>query len=549
MISTDNKTPEYKFDLFVSYASEDRDRVETLVAALELEGLRVWWDQSVLTIGDKLSKRIDDGLKNSRYGLVIISNSFIGKGWPENELRKMVERDDQNDETGLLPIRVGLSHEELSQIYPSLKDVFTVELRDVGLLAKDIHRVVSKTSQLRKSRATERKHVVFLIHGIRTRSEWGERVANTLESDPSVSAAYPIRYGFFDSIRFWIPIFRKGPVQRIKKLVEDELSREPTDLSVIAHSFGAYIIARVLREQRRIRLRRLILCGSIVPSDFDWGEISDQLEDDISGNVCVVNDCGTRDKWPVVASSVACGYGSSGRFGFGSNRVRDRFFDIGHGGFFEDEFVRDKWLPYIGEGRIVDGEHARKRAPRWLSLVSPHRVLVAVVVTIVAIVAFSSRPAEIHLDSGETSVTLSWTGRFGRGIIGEWQHRNRMEGSDNWSQWSSGGTEKSADTWRSMQLVVEGLSYGSRYEFQIRWRLFGVGGRASKAVTGTPDGVETIEHDFLGRCNDSCGEAIEGWFMDIPACGESGEWLVDCDFKPFSGGCVQEVETRVQRCR
>ena len=32
-------------DIFVSYASDDRDRVQSLVEALEAEGWTVWWDR------------------------------------------------------------------------------------------------------------------------------------------------------------------------------------------------------------------------------------------------------------------------------------------------------------------------------------------------------------------------------------------------------------------------------------------------------------------------------------------------------------------------
>ena len=33
-------------DIFISYASEDRDRVKSLARALEQEGWSVWWDRA-----------------------------------------------------------------------------------------------------------------------------------------------------------------------------------------------------------------------------------------------------------------------------------------------------------------------------------------------------------------------------------------------------------------------------------------------------------------------------------------------------------------------
>src|SRR5882762_4614415 len=43
--------------------------------------------------------------------------------------------------------------------------------------------------------------------------------------------------------------------------------------SVIAHSFGTYLVARALSDFEGARLRALILFGSIVNETFDWGTI------------------------------------------------------------------------------------------------------------------------------------------------------------------------------------------------------------------------------------------------------------------------------------
>jgi len=43
--------------------------------------------------------------------------------------------------------------------------------------------------------------------------------------------------------------------------------------SVIAHSFGTYLVARALSDFEGARLRALILFGSIVSETFDWGTL------------------------------------------------------------------------------------------------------------------------------------------------------------------------------------------------------------------------------------------------------------------------------------
>src|SRR6185437_4804650 len=81
-----------KYDCFVSYAGEDREMVRKLVAMLRTRSLGVWWDKGEITLGDKLTKKIEEGLGRSRYGLVIVSENFIDKHWPEAEIRALASR-------------------------------------------------------------------------------------------------------------------------------------------------------------------------------------------------------------------------------------------------------------------------------------------------------------------------------------------------------------------------------------------------------------------------------------------------------------------------
>ncbi|MCK9385933.1 MAG: DUF1883 domain-containing protein [Nevskia sp.] len=75
------------YDVFISHASEDKEEiVRPLAQALRSEGLRVWYDEFELRIGDSLRRKIDKGLASSRFGLVVLSPSFIAKGWTNYEL-------------------------------------------------------------------------------------------------------------------------------------------------------------------------------------------------------------------------------------------------------------------------------------------------------------------------------------------------------------------------------------------------------------------------------------------------------------------------------
>ena len=65
-------------DLFVSYKSEDRDRVAPLVAALEAHGIKVWWDAH-LGGGDTWRDTIEDELNAASCVLVVWSARSAGR--------------------------------------------------------------------------------------------------------------------------------------------------------------------------------------------------------------------------------------------------------------------------------------------------------------------------------------------------------------------------------------------------------------------------------------------------------------------------------------
>jgi hypothetical protein len=111
-----------EYDVFISHASEDKnDVVRPLAHALQNAGLRVWYDEFELRIGDSLRRRIDQGLANSRFGVIVLSRAFFGKGWPNYELDGLVTRAVTGDQV-LLPIWHDITKQEVIAYSPSLAD-------------------------------------------------------------------------------------------------------------------------------------------------------------------------------------------------------------------------------------------------------------------------------------------------------------------------------------------------------------------------------------------------------------------------------------------
>ncbi|MDT3443084.1 MULTISPECIES: DUF1883 domain-containing protein [unclassified Pseudofrankia] len=110
------------WDVFISHASEDKAAVATPLAEyLRRAGLRVWLDTLELKIGDSLRRKIDGGLARSRFGVVVLSESFFRKGWPQYELDGLVTRY-VSGEQSLLPIWHNITKDQVMAASPSLVD-------------------------------------------------------------------------------------------------------------------------------------------------------------------------------------------------------------------------------------------------------------------------------------------------------------------------------------------------------------------------------------------------------------------------------------------
>jgi len=115
-----------EWDIFVSHASEDKDEIaRPLAEAFRSRGLRVWYDEFSLTVGDSLRKSIDHGLAHSRFGVVILSKHFFEKHWPEQELNGLATREVGGKKV-ILPVWHGVGFEEVRAYSPTLADRLAV---------------------------------------------------------------------------------------------------------------------------------------------------------------------------------------------------------------------------------------------------------------------------------------------------------------------------------------------------------------------------------------------------------------------------------------
>lgn len=140
----DHSDADTVLDAFISHASEDKDDVaRPLAVALREQGLDVWYDEFQLSVGDSLRRRIDDGLRRSRFGVVILSEAFFRKGWPQYELDGLVTLSVTGRQV-LLPIWHNLDVAAVASHSPSLADKVALRTGDMPVteIADEIAKVI-----------------------------------------------------------------------------------------------------------------------------------------------------------------------------------------------------------------------------------------------------------------------------------------------------------------------------------------------------------------------------------------------------------------------
>ncbi|HEV2439373.1 MAG TPA: toll/interleukin-1 receptor domain-containing protein [bacterium] len=105
-------------DVFLSYASEDRAAAQELADLLRARKVSVWFDEYELRLGDSLSGKIDQGLRMSRHGVVLLSHRFFAKNWPQKELAGL-----RALEKRILPVWHGLDADAVRGYSPTMADI------------------------------------------------------------------------------------------------------------------------------------------------------------------------------------------------------------------------------------------------------------------------------------------------------------------------------------------------------------------------------------------------------------------------------------------
>jgi hypothetical protein len=331
-------------------------------------------DCEVLVLADADQRRVElevsgpPALRRSALNVVLNDLDAVHALNPEAEPLALVPLPDQSDQQvryeHLLELerRYGAEHSFLPE---GSRREYTVRELLEGV-RRDPGTALPRPSVARGCVVESQTHTVILVHGIRTTALWQSSVRAALEQQ-GFSVALT-NYGRFDLFRFLCPgqFFRRRVVEEIARQLRHATRDAGGKCSVVAHSFGTFIIACILRDHTDIEFSRIIFCGSVVRHWFRFEDYRGRFE------APVINEVGTKDVLPVLAATTTTGYGSAGTFGFRRpGGVRDRWHNgVDHSAFLKPKFCRDFWVPYLRDGTIVEGDVEPQSPPWWIQIVA-----------------------------------------------------------------------------------------------------------------------------------------------------------------------------------
>ena len=97
---------EFKYDVFLSHNSKDKDLVRAMAQRLQVSGLKVWFDEWSIKPGDDIYLKVENGLEYSRILILCLSTNAINSDWVKLERSTAIFRDPTNSNRRFIPVLI-----------------------------------------------------------------------------------------------------------------------------------------------------------------------------------------------------------------------------------------------------------------------------------------------------------------------------------------------------------------------------------------------------------------------------------------------------------
>ena len=276
-------------------------------------------------------------------------------------------------------------HHSIAVLPTRLAPDNTMELTDVGrahynmirsaLLAGPESLGINSHTTLAPKLPPPFEKVVIILHGIRARNveAWLSALARQIsQADPKCKVVRP-SYGYFSALRFILPSVRRRNIRLLLDQYTQHLAANPdAEFHFIGHSNGTYMFGRSLQQIPAMRFNRVVLAGSVLPTDIFSGNSQ------LGKQVTAVRNDGARFDWPV---GILCrilrntlflkDVGAAGYDGFDGGFVKPdfRYHPGGHGDMFTAENVRSI-VSFILDPFTEQGPSGLPAESAWFGFIS-----------------------------------------------------------------------------------------------------------------------------------------------------------------------------------
>jgi len=340
--------------LYISHASEDQARVNQLRDELKAKEFQVFLCED-LPPGSDWQKEMDRELRQTDVFVYCLSAASVARsGHYNDELKAARARYRTEEEKAILIVPLRL---EPCLIPAEVKDLMVLDLFPADGL--------SRLLELLRSRTQAASRHVFLLHGIKTRGKWQKDVSPLLSAHGLIPI--PLDFGYFGARQLVWPPARKKKRQWLLEEYTRECARLRCESpSIVAHSFGCYLVASLLKKYSQVRFDRIIFCGSIVHPGYPWADFAAR------GQVkSVLNQYGGEDFWTWVVQWAVEDAGPSGYSGFGHPCAivqQQNHPEFEHSDYFYDLNYNQNWIPFLLGNplpAVATSQSARQAHVNW----------------------------------------------------------------------------------------------------------------------------------------------------------------------------------------
>lgn len=205
--------------------------------------------------------------------------------------------------------------------------------------------------------------VVITIHGIRTTGDWQREFTDVLTQHGFRHV--PLGFGFFKAVSLLMPWSRARKVEWFRRIYSDKFANAERLPSVVAHSFGSYIVTKAMLKYDDIRFDKVILCGSIVSRKYPWSTVLTQRNQADA----VLNEAGGRDMWAGLVEWLVSDAGSSGVSGFedtADGRLTQLIHERHeHSDYFYRQNFERRWVPFLNGAAVQQVIPAGDDGTNW----------------------------------------------------------------------------------------------------------------------------------------------------------------------------------------